>query len=120
MIPPDHLPTLLRLIRQGRRYHQASESFASFCMLCLDDPQRCLDRFMFLYIHKHMLMIVWDEPKRQINLAKHELDFADLNEEFFLSSMVVPSKKVGTWQLADFLMARSRSSLPRWVARGSR
>ncbi|MFG6083795.1 BrnT family toxin [Paracoccus litorisediminis] len=40
-----------------------------------------------------MLMIVWDEPKRQINLAKHGLDFADLNEEFFLSSMVVPSKE---------------------------
>lgn len=39
-----------------------------------------------------MQMIVWDEPKRQSNLAKHGLDFADLDEEFFLSSMVVPAK----------------------------
>ncbi|MFV0303425.1 MAG: BrnT family toxin [Paracoccus sp. (in: a-proteobacteria)] len=34
-------------------------------------------------------MIVWDEPKRQMNLAKHGLDFADLDEEFFLSAKVV-------------------------------
>ncbi len=39
-----------------------------------------------------MLMIVWDEPKRQTNLAKHGLDFADLDEEFFLASVVIPSK----------------------------
>ena len=39
-----------------------------------------------------MLMIVWDEPKRQKNLAKHSLDFADLDEEFFLASVVIPSK----------------------------
>lgn len=39
-----------------------------------------------------MLMIVWDEPKRQTNLAKHGLDFADLDEEFFLSSVVIPAK----------------------------
>ena len=37
-------------------------------------------------------MIVWDEPKRQMNLAKHSLDFADLDEGFFLGSMVVPVK----------------------------
>ena len=47
---------------------------------------------MFSYIQKHMLMIVWDEPKRQANLAKHDLDFADLDEEFFLASIVVPAK----------------------------
>jgi len=40
-----------------------------------------------------MLMIVWDEPKRELNLSKHGLDFADLNEEFFLSSVVVPAKE---------------------------
>lgn len=39
-----------------------------------------------------MLMIVWDEPKRQTNLAKHGLDFADLDERFFLASVVVPAK----------------------------
>lgn len=37
-------------------------------------------------------MIVWDEPKRQSNLAKHGLDFADLDEAFFLSALVVPAK----------------------------
>ncbi len=47
---------------------------------------------MFPYIRKHMLMIVWDEPKRQANLAKHDLDFADLDEEFFLALIVVPAK----------------------------
>lgn len=39
-----------------------------------------------------MLMIVWDEPKRQKNLAKHSLDFADLDQGFFLGSLVVPAK----------------------------
>jgi uncharacterized DUF497 family protein len=39
-----------------------------------------------------MLMIVWDEPKRQTNLAKHGLDFADLDEGFFLASAVIPAK----------------------------
>ena len=28
------------------------------------------------------MRIVWDEPKRLANLAKHGLDFADLNETF--------------------------------------
>lgn len=35
--------------------------------------------------------ILWDEPKRLANLAKHGLDFADLNENFFDSALVVPS-----------------------------
>lgn len=39
-----------------------------------------------------MLMITWDAPKRQTNLAKHGLDFADLDEAFFLASIVVPAK----------------------------
>jgi uncharacterized DUF497 family protein len=29
------------------------------------------------------MKIVWDEPKRQTNIAKHNLDFADLTLEFF-------------------------------------
>lgn len=37
-------------------------------------------------------MIVWDEPKRQVNLAKHGLDFADLDAGFFLQAVVVPAK----------------------------
>ncbi len=39
-----------------------------------------------------MVKIVWDEPKRQSNLARHGLDFADLDEWFFLDAIVVPAK----------------------------
>jgi uncharacterized DUF497 family protein len=35
--------------------------------------------------------IVWDEPKRLANLAKHGLDFADLNEAFFENALILPS-----------------------------
>lgn len=37
-------------------------------------------------------MIVWDESKRMATLAKRELDFADLDEAFFLAATVVPAK----------------------------
>ena len=40
-----------------------------------------------------MITIVWDEPKRQINLAQHGLDFADLDEWFFLDAVMVPAKE---------------------------
>jgi uncharacterized DUF497 family protein len=37
--------------------------------------------------------IVWDEPKRLANIAKHGgLDFADLKEGFFERSMIVPGR----------------------------
>ena len=39
-----------------------------------------------------MLMITWDAPKRQTNPAKHDLDFVDLDDAFFLASVVVPAK----------------------------
>ncbi|MFG1276566.1 BrnT family toxin [Xanthobacter autotrophicus] len=39
------------------------------------------------------MLITWDEPKRLANLAKHGMDFAALNVEFFLSSLVVPAKR---------------------------
>ncbi|HRD46630.1 MAG TPA: BrnT family toxin [Caulobacter sp.] len=38
------------------------------------------------------MAIVGEELKRLSNLAKHGLDFADLDEDFFLSSLVVPAK----------------------------
>lgn len=38
------------------------------------------------------MKIVWDEPKRQTNIAKHGLDFADLSFEFFLSARVAAAK----------------------------
>lgn len=39
------------------------------------------------------LRIVWDEPKRQANLAKHGLDFAELSIEFFLSARIEPARQ---------------------------
>jgi len=37
--------------------------------------------------------IVWDEPKRLANIAKHNgLDFVELDEGFFERSMIVPGK----------------------------
>jgi uncharacterized protein len=38
------------------------------------------------------MKIVWDEPKREINLAKHGLDFADLIEAFFADALVLPAR----------------------------
>jgi uncharacterized protein len=38
------------------------------------------------------MKIVWDEPKRIANIAKHRLDFASLTEEFFAKAMVLSAK----------------------------
>ncbi len=38
------------------------------------------------------MQISFDEPKRQLNLSKHGLDFAELDVEFFANSIVVPAK----------------------------
>jgi uncharacterized DUF497 family protein len=37
------------------------------------------------------MKILWDEPKRLANLDKHGLDFADLDETFFDSALVLPT-----------------------------
>lgn len=53
-------------------------------------------------------MIVWDDPKRETNLAKHGLDFADLDEDFFLAAVVVPAKNgrhMAIGRLADGTIA---------------
>jgi uncharacterized protein len=39
------------------------------------------------------MKIVWDEPKRLANLAKHGIDFADIGEEFFVSAIVRQAKR---------------------------
>ncbi|MCB5412450.1 BrnT family toxin [Pseudogemmobacter faecipullorum] len=39
------------------------------------------------------MQIVWDEPKRQANIAKHGYDFADLSPDFFLGAKVVQAKE---------------------------
>jgi uncharacterized DUF497 family protein len=36
--------------------------------------------------------IQWDEPKRLANLARHGMNFADLDEAFFEGSVIVPAK----------------------------
>jgi len=38
------------------------------------------------------MKIVWDEPKRLANIARHGMDFADLDEAFFDGSVIVPAK----------------------------
>jgi uncharacterized DUF497 family protein len=38
------------------------------------------------------MKIVWDEPKRLANIDKHGLDFAALDEEFFLASRIRAAK----------------------------
>lgn len=34
------------------------------------------------------MIIVWDEPKRVANLAKHGIDFADVTEDFFINALI--------------------------------
>lgn len=38
------------------------------------------------------MQILWDEPKRLANIENHRMDFADLDEVFFESSVIVPAK----------------------------
>ena len=38
------------------------------------------------------MKIVWDEQKRAANLIKHKLDFAALDETFFLTAIIRPAK----------------------------
>jgi hypothetical protein len=35
------------------------------------------------------MRIIWDEPKRIANFDKHGMDFADLNEKFFDTALVL-------------------------------
>lgn len=49
-----------------------------------------------------MVKIVWDEVKRARNLEKHDLDFADLDLEFFAGALVLAVKQrrlkaIGAW-----------------------
>lgn len=48
-------------------------------------------------------IIIWDEAKRQANIAKHGFDFAELTIAFFRSSTIVPAKldrlsAIGEWK----------------------
>ena len=39
------------------------------------------------------MVIVWDEPKRVANIAKHGIDFAEIGEDFFLSAIFRPVRQ---------------------------
>lgn len=38
------------------------------------------------------MRILWDEPKREANIAKHGLDFAALDLDFFTRAKIGPGK----------------------------
>lgn len=48
------------------------------------------------------MIIAWDEPKRQTNLAKHGLDFADLDGEFFLAARIIDAKERRLMAIGEF------------------
>ena len=48
------------------------------------------------------MRIVWDEPKRQANLEKRDMDFADLDIEFFNRAVVYPAKLGRLMAIAPF------------------
>ena len=39
------------------------------------------------------MIVTWDHAKRLANFDKHRLDFADLDVDFFLNSLVVRAQK---------------------------
>jgi uncharacterized DUF497 family protein len=49
------------------------------------------------------MKIVWDQPKRLANIAKHGLDFATLTEDFFAEALVISAKTGATLQSARTL-----------------
>lgn len=48
------------------------------------------------------MRLVWDEPKRRQNIAKHGLDFADLLPDFFLTADVGPAQSGRFKALGEF------------------
>ena len=38
------------------------------------------------------MKITWDERKRRANIAKHDLDFADIDFDFIMDATIVPAK----------------------------
>lgn len=60
------------------------------------------------------MKIVWDEPKRLANLEKHGLDFAMLDETFFLDAVIRTAKTgrfMGIGVFADGLVVEVFSLL---------
>lgn len=48
------------------------------------------------------MRITFDEAKRQSNIAKHGMDFADLTLDFFLSSHIEPAKEGRSLAIGNF------------------
>ena len=44
------------------------------------------------------MILVWDEPKRLANLAKHGLDFADVERQFDWTSALVVTTRRGRFK----------------------
>ena len=42
------------------------------------------------------MIITWDEPKRQVNITRHAMDFADLDVAFFENAIIRRSYS-GRW-----------------------
>ena len=42
------------------------------------------------------MRVVWDEPKRESNLAKHGLDFADARDRFVFEDSVILASRAGS------------------------
>ncbi len=53
-------------------------------------------------MYEYCRMIVWDEPKRLANLAKHGLDFADLTLEFFETARVLDARQGRFLAIGEF------------------
>jgi len=47
------------------------------------------------------MMIVWDEPKREANLAKHGIDFAAIGEDFFAGALIGNAKDGRYFAIGD-------------------
>lgn len=48
------------------------------------------------------MRLIFDESKRRSNIAKHGLDFGRIEEEFFLTSVVVSTKAGRYMAIGDF------------------
>lgn len=48
------------------------------------------------------MLLIYDETKRLTNLAKHGLDFADLDVEFFVSAKVIEAKANRYMAIGEF------------------
>lgn len=48
------------------------------------------------------MILVWDEPKREANIAKHGIDFADLELDYFLTAKIVPARDGRFMALGQF------------------